>query len=91
MFNSNLNSEITLDILKARIWIGLLILLFWLLLIAGAAVTFPFVGHITRGQNILYGVIVGIPFLSIMTAYLILVIKDFKVFASERKSGQVRS
>ena len=89
MFNSKLNTETTLDILKARIWIGMFILLFWILLLVGAALTFPFIGHITREQNLVYGLIVGIPFLAIMIAYLILVIKDLKEFVSENKSVQV--
>ena len=87
MFKSKFNVETNMDLMKARIWLGVIILLFWLFLITGAAVTFPFVGNLTRKQNIVYGLIVSIPFLTIVNVYLAIAFKDFKSVVSEKKNN----
>jgi hypothetical protein len=76
MFKSKLNSEMTADVLKGRIWIGLVILADWLVIFWWSWISFPFVGHKSNLQNITYGVIVGIPFLAAILIYLALSIKD---------------
>ena len=76
MFKSKLNPEMTADILKGRIWIALFILADWFVILWWSWISFPFVGHKTNLQNIIYGVIVGIPFLVSILIYLVLSIKD---------------
>jgi hypothetical protein len=76
MFKSKLTPEMTTDILKGRVWIALFILADWLVILWWSWISFPFVGHKSNEQNIIYGVIVGIPFLVCMLIYLVLAIKD---------------
>lgn len=90
MFKSKLNPEVTAETLKGRVWIGVFMLAIWLVFLWWAGITFPFVGHETSGQNIVYGVIVGLPFLVLMTLYMALAVKDVKeaVAALKALSGK---
>ena len=64
--------------MTARVWIGVFLLALWLIFFVWAAVTFPFIGNTTQGQNLSYALIVNMPFLVIMLIYMILAVKDMK-------------
>jgi len=83
MKQSKFNERETPETLRARLKIGVLLLILWLIFIGMAAVTFPFVEHTTRMQNVGYGIVVGIPFLLIMALYFRKAIKDLSGRAGE--------
>ena len=92
MFKSNLNPETTVKTLKARIWIGMIIFALWLNIFLWSGLTFPFVENKTQGQNIIYGIIVAIPFLASVISYLIISAKDLKRFkTNEASAGQTET
>jgi len=86
MFKSKLNPEVSAETLKGRVWIGVFLLAIWLVFLWWAGITFPFVGHDAIGQNIVYGVIVGIPFLVLITLYMALAVKDLKEAVAAMKA-----
>jgi hypothetical protein len=52
------------------------LLAFLLILFILAGLTFPFVGHSDRFQNVLYGLVVAAPFIIINIVFIILTGKD---------------
>lgn len=77
---SRFNERETRESLRARFAIGILLLVFWCILMGMAAVTFPFVQHETTSQNMIYGLITGLPFLVLLSLYLKRAAKDLAAF-----------
>ncbi len=63
-------------VLRAKLRMAYFLLLLFLIHIIEAAVTFPFVDHTTRTQNVIYGFIVAAPFYTICILYILLVRGD---------------
>lgn len=80
----------TMETLSARYNLGLLLVAFWILILIQAYLTFPFVGHTSKIQNVTYGLIVGIPFLIISAVFLILGRKDIIQYKNERSDSASR-
>ncbi len=77
---SRLNERETGESLRARFSIGITLLVFWLILMGMAVVTFPFVQHSTTNQNVVYGLITGLPFLVLVLLYLVRAARDLAAF-----------
>lgn len=77
---SRLNERETRESLRARFAMGIILLVFWLILMGMAVVTFPFVQHTTTNQNATYGLITGLPFLVLVLLYLVQAAKDLAAF-----------
>jgi type III secretory pathway component EscU len=74
--NSKLVENETFETLRARLRLGVLLFAFWVMLMIEAYLTFPFVQHVSKIQNLVYGFIVGIPFLVLVITYLVLARRD---------------
>lgn len=85
MYKSKLTETETRQSLRARLRMGILLFAFWLVLIVMAAFTFPFVEHISKAQNVGYGLIVGLPFLVVMGFYFAAAFKDLKEASATKK------
>ena len=64
--------------LKAKRRMSFLLLALVLIFLIEAGITFPFVDHTTRLQNVLYGIIVTAPFIFINLAFIVLTGRDLK-------------
>lgn len=64
--------------LRAKRRMSYYLLAFLLIMFIQAGITFPFVDHTTRFQNIVYGIIVTAPFIIINVAFIILTGRDLK-------------
>ena len=64
--------------LRAKRRMSLFLLALLLIFFIEAGITFPFVDHVSRLQNILYGLIVTAPFIIINIIFIILTGKDLK-------------
>jgi hypothetical protein len=62
--------------LRAKLRMAYLLLLLFVIHIVEAYVTFPFVDHTTRVQNVVYGFIVTAPFYTITIFFIILTRRD---------------
>lgn len=80
---SRFNERETKESLRARFAMGIILLVFWLILMGMALVTFPFVQHATTNQNVVYGLITGLPFLVLVLLYLVRAAKDLATFPKE--------
>ena len=82
-FKSRLNEKETIQTLRARLNMGIMLLVFWLLLLFQAYLTFPFVEHTSSIQNVIYGVIIGLPFLILVLTYIHRARKDLVSFSKK--------
>jgi hypothetical protein len=73
MMLNNANQTAQKTALMAKQRMALLMLLFLFIHLIEAYITFPFVDHATKGENLVYGLIVTAPFLigNIIFIYLI--------------------
>ena len=62
--------------LRARLRMAYFLLLLFVIHIVEAYITFPFVDHTTRVQNVVYGFIVTAPFYTITIFFIILTRRD---------------
>jgi hypothetical protein len=74
----------TRESLRARLGIGITLLVFWLILMGMAFVTFPFVQHESTSQNVLYGLVTGLPFLALLALYLKRAARDLAAGPQEK-------
>lgn len=81
---SRFNERETRESLRARFAIGITLLVFWLILMGMAVVTFPFVQHESTSQNVLYGLVTGLPFLVLLALYLRRASRDLVTHSSEK-------
>lgn len=65
-------------VLKAKRRMSVFLLILLLVFFAAAGLTFPFVDHASRVQNILYGLAVTAPFAVINIIFIVLTGKDLK-------------
>lgn len=62
--------------LRAKLRMAYFLLLLFVIHIVEAYITFPFVDHTTATQNVVYGFIVGAPFCTITTLFIVLTRRD---------------
>ena len=90
----NLNNKLveheTMETLRARYNLGLLLVAFWILVLIQAYLTFPFVEHTSKIQNVTYGLFVGIPFLLTSVVFLILGRRDMIQYKNEKPDSDSR-
>jgi hypothetical protein len=63
-------------VLRARLRMSCLLLLLFVIHIIEAYVTFPFVGHASSVQNVVYGFVVAAPFCVINIVFILLTRRD---------------
>jgi len=63
-------------VLLAKLRMALLLFLLFLIHILEAHFTFPFKGHETTVQNVLYGLVVTAPFNAVLLAFILATWKD---------------
>ena len=80
---SKLVDNETIQTLRSRYRLGMLLFAFWLVTLISAYLTFPFVEHTTKMENVIYGIIVSIPFLVLSIIYLFVVQKDIVEYESK--------
>lgn len=73
---SNINESSEKTALLAKQRMAFLMLLFLLIHFVEAYITYPFVDHTTKGENIIYGLIVTAPFLIINIIFIFIIRKD---------------
>jgi hypothetical protein len=64
--------------LKANRRMAFYLMAFLLVLFIMAGMTFPFVDHVSRLQNILYGLVVTSPFIIVNIVFIVLTGRDLK-------------
>ena len=70
-------------VLLAKLRIALFLFLLFLIHILEACFTFPFKGHETAVQNVLYGLVVTAPFNAVLLAFTLATWKDLSAVAPE--------
>ncbi len=63
------------DVLRAKLRIGLLMLLLFVIYIIEAYLAFPFVDHTTSAQNVGYGFVVTAPFYVTVIIFILVIRK----------------
>ncbi len=69
--------------LWAKFRLGIWLMLLYLTALYSAYVTYPFVGHTTTTQNVIYGIVVAIPLWVSIIVYLVLAWKDLSLHKTE--------
>ncbi len=64
------------SVLKAKFRLGLCLMALFLPMMIYAAITFPFVGHTSKMQNVTYGILVSMPFWISLVIYIVLAYRD---------------
>jgi len=68
-------------VLLAKLRIALFLFLLFLIHILEACFTFPFKGHETTVQNVLYGLVVTAPFNAVLLVFILATWKDLSTVA----------
>ena len=79
----NTDQNVPAIVLRAKLRMAYFLLLLFLIHIVEAAVTFPFVDHTSRVQNVVYGFIVTAPFYTICILFILLVRRDLGALQKE--------
>lgn len=86
---NNVNEPTQKTSLMARQRMAFLMLLFLFIHFIEAYITFPFVDHTTKGENLIYAFIVTAPFVIISIIFICLVRRDLlKATESFKESGR---
>ncbi|MEW6439783.1 MAG: hypothetical protein AB1640_02505 [bacterium] len=78
----------TRTVLLAKLRMALFLFLLFLIHIAEAGLTFPFKGHETSTQNVLYGLVVTAPFNAVLLAFALAVWRDLSVRRREARKAE---
>ncbi len=73
----------TQTVLRAKFRAGIWLLLLFLSMIVDASITFPFVGHTTKIQNVTFGLLVSMPFWISVIVYLVFAYRDISLCKEE--------
>ena len=80
------------QVTRASFRMALWLLLFYLITLVEGYITFPFIGHATHAQNLIYGIIVGAPFWISILVFLALTRRELSSKADPSQGGKnVRS
>lgn len=71
MNNTDTHRQDSQAVKKAEFRMGLWLMLLYLICLALAGLTFPFVGHTTSTQNLIFSIVVTTPFWACLILYLI--------------------
>ena len=74
--DKNIHKTEASDVLRAKLRIGFLMLLLFVIYIIEAYITFPFVDHTTSAQNVAYGFVVTAPFYVTIVIFISVIWKD---------------
>ena len=67
------NTSLSLEVTRAKFRMAFWLLLFYIITLLWASLTFPFLGYTSSAQNVLHGIIAASPFwITVITALLTL-------------------
>ncbi len=75
------------EVVRARVRMAFWLLLFYLITLVEGYLTFPFIGHNSSAQNVLYGIAVGAPF---WITILVFLVANRRGLYSDRKNQAPR-